>query len=389
VQLVDKQDYVPLFGLQLLDHLTHPLLEVASEAGSRDQCAGVEGEHALVLERLGHLFGYHPLGQPLDDGRLADAGLADKGGVVLRPTTEDAHGTPYLLGAAHHRVELAVAGRLGKVTSDLIQGRRPALRGLLTTRTKRATATGTETTTAETATAARTEATGAGTTGCRSRHRSHLAALLQETRDLTPQRVRVAGAVAGEYLVGVAVALAEQAEEQVLAPDLGRAHLPRRREGKLQRSLGARGKGVDLVTRVAPLPAEVGAHLVHGGAGTPQRLRGDVIAGHNTGEQVIGADSVGLRSPGRSLTSTHNALPCLAREGFEEVARPLILLLHKVLQHLERIASPEPAPDHAELPRTLGAEVGRPALPPLLLGDLHARRPDPAILTYHLLNSLL
>jgi hypothetical protein len=36
------------------------------------------------------------------------------------------------------------------------------------------------------------------------------------------------------------------------------------------------------------------------------------------------------------------------------------------------------------LPRALGAEIDHLALPPLLLGDLHARRPDSAILTYHL-----
>src|SRR5207253_2666702 len=79
---------------------------------------------------------------------------------------EYAHDARYLLSTAHHRVELAVAGRLGEVASDLIQGRSPTLRGLLSTRTTEATAT-------ETATA-RTEAPTSRTAGHGAR--SHLAA---------------------------------------------------------------------------------------------------------------------------------------------------------------------------------------------------------------------
>ena len=133
VQLVYEQDDVLLLGLQLLDHLLHALLEVTAEAGAGDEAADVEREHALALERLGYVLGDDPLGEPLGDGRLADARLADEHGVVLGAPGEDAHDARYLLGAPDHRVELAVPGRLREVAAYLVQGRRAAGWALLAT----------------------------------------------------------------------------------------------------------------------------------------------------------------------------------------------------------------------------------------------------------------
>ena len=62
-----------------------------------------------------------PLGQSLDDGRLADAGLADQHRVVLGPAREHLDHAADLLVAADHRVELALAGQRGQVAAVLLQ----------------------------------------------------------------------------------------------------------------------------------------------------------------------------------------------------------------------------------------------------------------------------
>ena len=68
-----------------------------------------------------------PLGEALDDGRLADAGLADEHRVVLGAAGEDLH-DPLDLGlAADDGVELAVGRQLGQVAAELVE----QLRGLL------------------------------------------------------------------------------------------------------------------------------------------------------------------------------------------------------------------------------------------------------------------
>ena len=66
------------------------------------------------------------MGQTLGDGRLADAGLADQGRVVLGPAAEDLDNPLDLLLAADDRVELAQAGRFGQVYAELVDGGRLA-----------------------------------------------------------------------------------------------------------------------------------------------------------------------------------------------------------------------------------------------------------------------
>ena len=85
VQLVDEQDDLALGVLDLLEDGLEPLLELAAELGAGDERAEVERDDALVLERLGHVAAHDALGEALDDGRLADARLADEHRVVLGP----------------------------------------------------------------------------------------------------------------------------------------------------------------------------------------------------------------------------------------------------------------------------------------------------------------
>ena len=69
-----------------------------------------------------HVAGDDALRQAFDDGGFADAGFADKHGVVLRAAAEHLDGAADLLGTADDRVELALARLLRKVLTVLVQG---------------------------------------------------------------------------------------------------------------------------------------------------------------------------------------------------------------------------------------------------------------------------
>ncbi len=115
MQLVDEEDD-PAFGLaDLLQHGLEPLLKFAAVLRAGDKRAHVEREDGLVLESLRHVPAHDALGEPLGDGRLADARLADQHGVVLGLAREDADDVADLVVAPDHGVKLVVAGALHEV----------------------------------------------------------------------------------------------------------------------------------------------------------------------------------------------------------------------------------------------------------------------------------
>jgi hypothetical protein len=85
VELVEEHDDAALALGDLLEHGLEPVLELAAVLRAGDQCTDVECDHAAVAQRLGHVARHDPLGEPLDYGRLAHAGLADQHRVVLGP----------------------------------------------------------------------------------------------------------------------------------------------------------------------------------------------------------------------------------------------------------------------------------------------------------------
>src|SRR4029077_2375193 len=122
VQLVDEEDDLAVGGFDLLEDGLEAVLKLASELGSCDKCAEVEPDDAFALQALRHVTLRDPLREPLCDGGLADAWLADENGVVLRPSRKDLNDTADLLVTADDRVELAFPGELGQVTSVLLEG---------------------------------------------------------------------------------------------------------------------------------------------------------------------------------------------------------------------------------------------------------------------------
>ena len=121
VEFVDEEDDAPLALLDLVEDGLEALLELAAVLRAGDERAHVEGEHGLVLEALGHIAAEDALGEALDDGGLAHAGVADEDGVVLGLAGKDADDAADLGVAADDGVELALA-RLGdEVGAELLE----------------------------------------------------------------------------------------------------------------------------------------------------------------------------------------------------------------------------------------------------------------------------
>ena len=111
----------PCDSVHFLEHGLEPFLELAAVLGPGDQRAHVERDDPLVLQPLRHVAADDALGQPFDDGRLADARLADQHRVVLGPAGQHLDDAANLLVAADDRVELALPGRLRQVAAILFQ----------------------------------------------------------------------------------------------------------------------------------------------------------------------------------------------------------------------------------------------------------------------------
>ncbi len=261
VHLVDEQDDVAA-GADLLEHLLQALLEVAAVAAAGHERAEVERVELLVLEGLGHLALDDVLREALDDGGLADAGLADENGVVLGAARQHLHDALDLLLAPDDGVELALAGGRGEVAAELVEherGRRGALG--------------------------------------RAAGRGRLLALVaaQQLDDLLADPVEV-GAELDEHLGGDALALADEAQEDVLGADVVVAELQRLAQGQLEHLLGARGERDVAAGRLLALADDLLDLLAHGlerDAQALEGLGGDALTlVDEAQEDVLGADVV-------------------------------------------------------------------------------------------------
>ena len=120
VDLVDEEDGV-LLALQGGQHLLQPLLEIAAVARAGQQRAHVQGVDADVPQRRRHLALHHALGQPLGDGRLAHAGVADVDGIVLEAAAEHLQRALQDLLAADERLAFAGARLVGELMGVELQ----------------------------------------------------------------------------------------------------------------------------------------------------------------------------------------------------------------------------------------------------------------------------
>ena len=121
VELVDEQDDLAIAVLDLLEDGLQPLLELAAELGAGDQCAEIERDDALVLEALRDVAADDPLGETLDDGRLADSRLADEDRVVLRPAGQDLDDPADLVVPTDDGIQLARPRFAGEIAAVLLE----------------------------------------------------------------------------------------------------------------------------------------------------------------------------------------------------------------------------------------------------------------------------
>ncbi len=290
VDLVDEQhDVAP--GADLLQHLLEALLEVAAVPGAGHQGPQVEGVDLLALEGLGDLAGDDALRQALDDGRLAHPGLAHQHRVVLGPAGEDLHDPVDLPLPADDRVELALPGVLGEVAAELVEHRGPAAALL-----GGAAALGPA---AAPPTRGGFLPTG-GLFGVRAGEKldDRLAHLVQFGPELL------------QHLGGHALALADQAEEDVLGADVVVAQLQGLAQRQLEDLLGSRGEGDVAAGGLRPLADDLhhlGAHRLQADAHAFEGPGGDAFALVDEAEEdVLGADVVVVEQPGLFLGQDHH-----------------------------------------------------------------------------------
>ena len=119
VRLVDEEDDRLGRRLHLLDDLPQAVLELALHPGAGLEQPQIERPERHVLEGRRHVAARDPVGEPLDDGRLADARFAREDRVVLPPAHQDVDHLADLVLAPHDRIELLLAGPLGQVDGEL------------------------------------------------------------------------------------------------------------------------------------------------------------------------------------------------------------------------------------------------------------------------------
>ena len=296
VDLVDEQHDVPA-RLDLLEHLLQTLLEVTTVAGTRNERAQVEGVDLLVTQGFGNVAAHDGLTQALDDGRLADAGLADQHRVVLGAPREHGHDALDLLLASDDRVELVLSGILREVAAELVEDRRR----------------------------------GRGLTGLRGAGGGRLLALeaRQQLQHLVADAVEV-GPQLDQHLGRDAFTLTDQAEQDVLRADVGVVDLERLAHRELQHLLGARGEGNVSGGSLLALTDDL-LHLLADGlerdAERLQSLRCDAFTLMDQPEQeVLGTDVVVVEHA-RLVLGEDNHSPGAVGEPVEHAGTPNIQLL--------------------------------------------------------------
>jgi hypothetical protein len=310
VDLVDEQDDVAA-GLDLLEHLLEAFLEVAAVARPGDEGTQVERVELLVAQGVGHVVVDDLLGQALDDRRLADTRLADQHRVVLGAAREDLHHPFELAGAADHRIELALASELGEVAPELVED----LAVLVVVATLGGTAD----------VGARSTLLGSAAAGGAAARPGAPAGTLVTREQLDhlladPAQI---GAELDQHLGCHALALADEAEQDVLGADVVVPELERLTERQLEHLLGARRER-DVTRRGRAALADDLLDLVaHGLERDAQRLEclgGDALTFVDQAEQdVLGPDVAVVEQPSFFLSEDHDPAGPVG-EAFEHVS---------------------------------------------------------------------
>ena len=312
VQLVDEQDDV-VRVTELLDDLLEALLELAAVLRAGDERADVERQHALSLQRLGHVALDDAVREALGDRGLADARLADERRVVLRAAAEDLDDALDLLLAADDRIELLRLGHRREVHAELVERRRLRAGGL----------------------------------AARGRRLGRRRVLLAERRDDLVADLLERNAERLEHARGDPLAFAHETEEQVLGADVAVAELASLVDRELddllrawrKRDLAGRRRGVaaadDELDRRADL-RQLDAERV-------QNARRDAFAlADQPEEEVLRSDVVVVETDGLVLGKREHSLRAVV-EAVERTHLKLFYHVYRCRHHLVPIIRSGPA----------------------------------------------
>ena len=265
--------------------------------------------------------------RPFGDRRLADARLADQGGVVLLASRQDLDDPLDLLLAADDRVELAGPGELREVDAELVDGRR--LAGPL-----------------------------------RLLRRTGGRALRQDADHLVADLVQV-HAEGLQHAGGDPLPFADEAEQQVLGADVVVAEAPGLVDGELDHSLRARGQADLTDDRPVAAPDDEldrGPDLRQLDVHVLEDARRDALAlADEAQEQVLCADVV-VVEPLRFVLRKRQDLSRAIRELVEAVHRverlfPCVRPDGRLKAMLAR--RDDPATNRWSHPRSGAPEIGR------------------------------
>ena len=121
VQFVNEENDLALRVFDFLEDGFEAVFELAAILRAGEHRSEIERDYALVLQDFRHVAGDDALGEAFDDGRFADAGLADEHGIIFRAAREDLDHAADFFIASDDGIELAAAGLLGEVASVFLQ----------------------------------------------------------------------------------------------------------------------------------------------------------------------------------------------------------------------------------------------------------------------------
>ena len=120
VQFVDKQDDVLGIG-RFLHHVFDPLLKLAAVLGSGNHRHQIQSNQPLAADGTGNAALCNPLCQSFGDGGFSNPSLSNQAGVVFASSAEDADDPFDFLVAPNHGVQLFAARLFGQVGSEFVQ----------------------------------------------------------------------------------------------------------------------------------------------------------------------------------------------------------------------------------------------------------------------------
>ena len=109
-------------AVKLFEQILEPLLKIAAVFGACYHRGHIQRQHPLAAQRLGDLPGGNCLGQRFGQRAFADAGLAQKAGIVFLTAAEDLDHTFQFFFPAKHGVKPPLLRKTGQVAAVFVTG---------------------------------------------------------------------------------------------------------------------------------------------------------------------------------------------------------------------------------------------------------------------------